>query len=494
MWFTSPNEKVFKTSTGRKSSYTVYLAKNEYEGCQAALRYKEDKTVTVEILPESGEAFPKGVSAEIFTENYISTTYGEYFVKDTEKVGKTVEYPDGLIPYSGGEIKCEKDTTTPLYVRFHTDKTAEAGEYKFSLNVKCGEDTVSSGTVTLHVWNFEMPDGRQTQTAVCLFKSYVKKVTGKEGGELTEEYRKYYDFLLEYNISSYDLPYDILDERADKYMSDPRVTTFRVPYSDDDGKIKAYYEKLSQNEEWMKKAYFYPLDEPKTPDAFVKVNKAGARLRELFPGYRMCVPFFVNTEIFPGEDAISYISEYMNVWCPKLFFFTDDVTNRLKAEREGGDDVWWYVCWEPGEPYCNLYVNESGLHHREIFWQSYLYGVNGFLYWGANYWRQVDNPWIDISTVKDLNENCYGDGTLLYPGNFVGIDGPCPSLRIEAVRDGIDDVEYMKMAEALGISNEKIQKQVSSVTKSVTEYTEDENKLNKARIAIGNLIEKATAN
>jgi len=43
-----------------------------------------------------------------------------------------------------------------------------------------------------------------------------------------------------------------------------------------------------------------------------------------------------------------------------------------------------------------------------------------------------------------------GEGSLVYPGRAVGYDGIAPSLRLKALRDSIDDYEYLVMAEKLG--------------------------------------------
>lgn len=57
------------------------------------------------------------------------------------------------------------------------------------------------------------------------------------------------------------------------------------------------------------------------------------------------------------------------------------------------------------------------------------YGAEGFLYWAASRWLRTDDLWIDIATVKDLSLDVYGDGSLLYNGNKMGIDGALASIR-----------------------------------------------------------------
>jgi len=155
-----------------------------------------------------------------------------------------------------------------------------------------------------------------------------------------------------------------------------------------------------------------------------------------------------------------------------------------------GEDVWTYVCWEPGEPYLNLYVNMPGIRHRLIFWQNYMLNANGFLYWSSNYWTRIKDPWTDMNTVSNLSPNVFGDGSLIYNGDKVGVDGACPSLRLEIIRDGIDDYEYMTMLEEAGVDREELLDIVAHLTPSLTEYTSDDYMVYRARIAMGNVLER----
>jgi hypothetical protein len=128
--------------------------------------------------------------------------------------------------------------------------------------------------------------------------------------------------------------------------------------------------------------------------------------------------------------------------------------------------------------------------HRLLFWQQKLYGVDGFLYWCVNYWEQVDDPWSDMSTVKNLSPDVFGDGSLLYNGNKAGVNGPVGSLRLENIREGIDDFEYLCMAEKL-LGKSFADTCIKKITTSLTEYTSDVEKLINTKIELGNAIENA---
>jgi hypothetical protein len=164
--------------------------------------------------------------------------------------------------------------------------------------------------------------------------------------------------------------------------------------------------------------------------------------------------------------------------------------DRMAERRNAGDRVWWYVCWEPGEPYCNLFVDMEGIMHRLLFWQQKFYNVDGFLYWGVNYWRGTDDPWKDMRTVKDLSMDVFGDGSLIYNGNKAGIDGPAGSIRLEAIRDGIEDFDMFTLAEKY-LGRDYIHDAIGEITTSVIKYTKNEDKFTAARIKLGNELEKA---
>ena len=138
-----------------------------------------------------------------------------------------------------------------------------------------------------------------------------------------------------------------------------------------------------------------------------------------------------------------------------------------------------------------MFVNEKGINHVELFWQQYMSGSDGFLYWSVNYWKYVDDPWTDMATVQGwLSDTVYGDGSLLYPGKKVDIEGPVASLRLECIRNGLEDVELLKLAEGL-LGREWVVEQVSKVTKDLGTHTADCDVFNSVRTEIGNAIQNA---
>jgi hypothetical protein len=285
-------------------------------------------------------------------------------------------------------------------------------------------------------------------------------------------------------------------------MSDPRVTSFQVSSGASDEKLLQYYEKLKSNPEWLEKAYYYPFDEPTTLEHFNKLEKICKRLKELTPEIDIVIPFFVNLKYNENMDEIDFLEQYLGIWCPKSACWNEKFLanplnrpyfgDRMKEQKAEGDRIWWYVCWEPGYPYCNLYVNEIGINHRELFWQQYMYGSDGILYWGATSWGNTRNPWESMVTVPSLSKNVYGDGSLLYPSSHLGIVGGCASLRMEIMRDGIEDVAVFKLAEEI-FGREWVISHITKVTSSLTEHTDSAELFAKVRNDMLEEIEKSLA-
>ncbi len=141
------------------------------------------------------------------------------------------------------------------------------------------------------------------------------------------------------------------------------------------------------------------------------------------------------------------------------------------------------------------YVDEKGLNHRIQFWQQYNINADGFLYWSSNYWGSVSNPWASMVTVPNLRPDVFGDGSLLYSGIGKDENGEAivvlPSVRLDNIRDGIEDAELLKMAEKI-FGREAVLELVKPVAKDMVNYTSGSATLQQQRIAIAEALMAAT--
>jgi len=209
---------------------------------------------------------------------------------------------------------------------------------------------------------------------------------------------------------------------------------------------------------WLKKAYVCWLDEPAdTEESYAYVRGGMATLRDFAPGLNR----------FLTEKPVNQLYDWVNTWCVPV----GDYTDRCRERQRQGDEIWWYLCCGPRAPFFGLFIDHPATDFRTWLWASYKYGVTGILIWETVYWSSgtafpdsLQNPWEDpmgYVSSADLapGTRSYwgnGDGRLWYPNNRrVGedrtpyTDGPVPSLRVEVLREGIEDYEYLYRLEQL---------------------------------------------
>lgn len=90
---------------------------------------------------------------------------------------------------------------------------------------------------------------------------------------------------------------------------------------------------------------------------------------------------------------------------------------------------------------------------RLLPYYCFRHGAIGYEFWGVSWW--TFDPWrfgwhTYIRQSDDGARHYYvrypnGDGYLTYPGEAVGLEGPISSIRMEQVRQGIEDYELLRM-------------------------------------------------
>lgn len=128
--------------------------------------------------------------------------------------------------------------------------------------------------------------------------------------------------------------------------------------------------------------------------------------------------------------------------------------------------------------------------HRMIFWQQKREHVQGPLYWCTPYWdpASTENPWDNMMTVKEINPDLRGDGSLFYPGRHVGVDGPVSSLRLEMIRDGLEDFDHLSMIESR-LGRDACDAFISRLVRSLQDYEQDPMLLEQVRREMGARLE-----
>ena len=493
-WFAPSASKIMRDAKpARTPAWDLAAARNEDEACQLVLLSDEALAGVRVTVSELGHTRGKGsLRAAMNKVEYVP-------IKK-----ENTPYPDPLPPLT--DLDLSPNQAQPVWITVRVPASAAPGTYKGTVRVQSSAKSVEL-PLTVRVWDFALPATPSCVTAFGMEAGHIatQHQVKRDSTELRKLYRKYYEFMLDRKCSPYSVGVDIDSELAMKYLSDPRVTSFMIPYSADDETLRKSIKRVV-DAGLLGKSYFYPIDEPARPEQIDELGKIAQRVRGIEPNARIVVPFDKN----PPFDAKARMTDLMfgkvNVWCPGSWLWDDanvwfpergkdtSLGATMDARRKAGDALWWYVCCNPGRPYANFWVDQSAATHRILFWQQKMKGVQGILYWNVCWWEPnwgCPDPWKGLTTVTQINPNIYGDGSLIYPGKQVGVDGPVSSVRLEVIRDGIEDFEYLTLADSR-IGAGASAKYISRLARSLVDFDEDPAKIEQVRRELGDAIEKAT--
>ena len=489
LWFDHMTEKLYQNDVTAKDLYTyvIHMAGNSIENCQFFLAPKADRSFTI-TLSDFTDGQGNTLKAKLLREHYVNVN------------GQML--PDALPPVDGAvEVKGGK--SQGFVVKVWAETNQPAGLYSATLNITDAATgkVVKTATVYVNVYGFSLSDETALRTAIGMgdwpiVASYQNK--GMNDVEYWDLYKIYYDFLLENRLCAYRLPYRLDDSRVEEYLNNPRVNSFVInKISDNEAQA---HEILSRNESWLKKGFYYYVDEPTNQGLLDNLAAAGNRLSGTFPGYRQVSPFFTNMNVGEG-DQIEFMKDYVNIWCTKPFAFTPrdkaiiagtqfmttsaqdakygTFAERMAALAKEGHETWLYVCWEPGQPYANWLALGDGTEPVVSVWQCKMTDSVGFLYWDCAYWTA--DPMNDLTPL--IGASSHGDGVLLYSGAAIGSYEPISSHRLENVRLGIQDYQLLTMLEEL-VGEEAADEMVAMVTTDVVTYPSDDDYLKAVRVLL----------
>jgi hypothetical protein len=83
-------------------------------------------------------------------------------------------------------------------------------------------------------------------------------------------------------------------------------------------------------------------------------------------------------------------------------------------------------------------------------WEGYKYEADGVCVWNATDWGDWDTDEPPADPYTNAGGRYAGASMLFYPGSKFGYDGPIPSIRLKAMRRGLQDFEYLRLIEKSG--------------------------------------------
>ncbi len=436
----------------------ISAARNEYEGFQILVLGNPDYGTEFLSLDLSDL---KGQNGNVIEASHIE--WGWVRSITTEAPDIPVDFV-GAIPdvIMEGEdfFSVEAEDFTPVFVRIYVAPETKAGTYTGTVTV-FGQDYLEEVNVTLNVYDFTLPVKGSIPVAFSFFDHYYTEWYGLS--ELSDEQTMgIYDFLLKYRIPPNNIYTRKSIEPEPRFLEELKGRTNFFTLMGWGGNVlegEALQDKMSKYDElintirdmgMLDDLYFYGSDElahhmrrnlPAATQAVEMLSKA-------YPWLRMMQTSF----------PIPELRELYNVWVPLFSYFADSDNVRLLEElRENGAEIWWYAADDPQHPMPNFFLDYPVFDNRIIMTLSYMYNIEGILYWCINReWAtnmDIRNSWPDAEWRPFIYHMRHGTrkwrngmGNYMYPAP----DGRIyPSLRLENLRDGLEDYEYLKLLEAL---------------------------------------------
>ena len=439
-----PHDVAFSCDTNQEAS--IEMAGNETESLQLVIyAFEKDlKGASVQVTPltKNGKTGP---TVEASPVGFVETKKPPYAVK---YIGW---HPDPILDFLKG-YNIKEGELQPVWIRVTAPAGTPAGDYKAYITVKALNAQPVKLGLNVKVWDFDVPQERHLRTAMSLYDVYLPYAYG----QLTEPMReRYEDFVLSYRIN----PDNIYRKEMPPIESLKRwdkkgLNAFNILYVQKPDGIKAgdpfpaerkeqLLKQIDESVALLKanglfsKCYLYGFDEISTEsfaamkDIFGEVKKRHPDLLTLTTGYDH------SFGITSGVDG-------MDAWCPLTPRFDLKLVEEARAR---GKQVWWYTCIGPQAPYANWFVEYDAIDARVLMGlQTAKYRPDGYLYYAMMRWPLTTKP-ISFGPYTDWPPASFheanGDGSIICAGPH----GPVPTIRLENIRDGIEDYEYFWLLE-----------------------------------------------
>lgn len=485
----------------RTDGLMIKTGRSEYESAQIIMSAeREIGSYELELsdlrLKENPSVVYPADQIQVFNQGYITVTT----VMESSPLSTPGLYPDALIPFEAareyGENRVEAGFSQGLWVTFYAPPGQRAGEYtgSFVLRMDGCEQEVP---VSLKIWDIDFAENYTEKS--CFLIDWTS-FSYAELDSSQDMYDAYARALLEYRLQPELLmndfvrsdPEDIAyyTEKAFELAQDPRCNVVFMPYELDNGRGDTYLVKEA-TKNWLRSfvdislesfgserqmnlvaktmTYFTFIDEPTmNPYLIPRVNAAmetfDAIRREVQAEYREELD---RTAGLSGEEyafrleVIEAIASVRNivtgphddrmtgveVYCPQVDEY-DSAQNRAGYAQD--QERWWYTAVGPRYPYPTYHIDDTNLLSARILsWIQADYDVAGNLYWATNLYNAysaeefIENPY-DFAMRYTGAGGSNGDGFLFYPGKRYGVYGPLGSVRLHAIRDGLEEYETLR--------------------------------------------------
>lgn len=449
------------------------LARGEREGVQVLCLAPEDRAVRdLRIVAgvfrnESGDELPSVSSAPVGRITVVRTkassdALGEHF-------DPICEFTNSVDVVSNGCIQA-------FHVRFAATPETVPGVYRGALRVSSGDGASAEIHASVRVSPVTLPVRASLRTATSVYgsdamgshkrefelwmlKNYRINPFSIYSGNMTmtPKLQPVSDYVAAMPHGLSFVPVLYLERPAEAYRFSPDSTnhtkdTWRIDLTPEQRKVynahfkKAYLETLRSRVPEIKAAGLwdiaacYCFDEAPN-DEFEAMKDLTDAIRAEFPDMKFISTLF---DASCGLSENSVTAKSMNEWMPSTGSYNYSVA---KAARALGHKVWYYTIT------CDIDCTALSDIRAELGTRAFALEVDGWLVWTVTRWYR--NKPISSSGATGWNPESFpgynGGGSYF----AIASDGTfLPTLRAEAMRDGIEDHALLSLARDAGVGQE----------------------------------------
>lgn len=504
VWTTSALAKVLHdgefsdnlSDYGRGTSVDIEMARNEYEDGQIIISALEDiKEYSVSVGDLSD-----GKGNKIAKEN-VEFYHQKYVLIEKKTVASSPfalgEYPEALVPMESaveyGENNVKAGESQGIYVTVKTEHETVAGTYTGVVKVIIDGQT-HDVPIRVKVWDIDISDEFH-----CSYTSvYSTSMSFINDGDATQEKMEAIsEFFLKYRVYNETLTVEEKDHDAfvQGLVKNKNNSRFRVPLT------------FMYNPFYTKDGLVY-WDENAMRTLIMKIIEQSVQDEFLYPNLVHYYPYWYDEWQFKygeGEDAaIAYLTnmrdealffesiceeavaiydacygedkidsveglresvlnikkmisgEYNELSAPYMevydilivsnWQFNQEERAFIESIVEKGFEFGAYNCNWPRYPQLAVHVDSSLVEARIWGFQIYDFDAIGMYYHRLGNDASFENVYENLNDVM-LKFTANGDGHLAYPGEYYGLDGLVASNRLHAIRDSLEDYEYLYILE-----------------------------------------------
>jgi hypothetical protein len=431
----------------------IAAARGEYEGFQIGIRgggaaplQNVDVKVSDLIGPHNAKISQSDLT--LYREHFVEVTKPTITPADSQTPSLGANwYADGLIPFNHPQTK-ERLLGNPLnaapfnvnlnqnqviWVDVYVPRDTPAGVYQGSYTVSSDQGN-STGTISLRVWDFELPIQPSLNSAFTLWENKSLAAASElvrhrlmPGNTLTSEQEK---ALLPLGLNTTRVVFDGGADVGNPVIKSPPLITD--------------LQKDLSNRSDRALRYIYVADEiSRYPQLFDSV-KQWSQLADRVGGVSTLVTMPPIPALMDNGNGKSAV----DIWVVTAGTYDQSPANVQQALGKG-DRVWSYnaLSEDNYSPKWQIDFDPMNFRIQPGFINQSL-GLTGLLYWRVDLW--TDDPWNNIQTAKVDGLHYPGEGMLIYPGAQVGVEGVLPSMRLKWLRDGVDDYDYIELLKKAG--------------------------------------------